>query len=102
VSAGAGDELAPEALDDLQSVWDFIAADNPAAADRVIDELFETFEQLAAWPEIGHLRPDLTPRQVRFWPVRSYLIVYRSNNDRVQIVAILHGFRDVPSTLQTR
>ena len=31
--------LSPEALDDLQNIWDYIAADNVEAADRVIEEL---------------------------------------------------------------
>jgi len=37
--------LSPEALDDLQNIWDYIAADNVEAADRVIEELFEAFVQ---------------------------------------------------------
>ena len=95
-------EVSPEALIDLQMIWDFIAVDSTDAADRVIDELFEAFDHLAKWPATGHARPDLTPRSVRFWSVRSYLVVYRSASDRVQIVAILHGSRDVPAILQTR
>lgn len=72
-------ELSPEALRDLQGVWDFIANDSPDAADRVIDELFQAFQHLAEWPRQGHTRRDLTQRDVRFWPVRSYLIVYRES-----------------------
>lgn len=69
--------LSPEAFDDLQSIWDFIAADNAEAADKLMDEFFEVFESLARWPGQGHTRVDLTNRDVRFWPVGSYLIVYR-------------------------
>jgi plasmid stabilization system protein ParE len=39
-------ELSPESLADLENTWDFIAVDNPGAADCVIDELFEAFERL--------------------------------------------------------
>ena len=95
-------ELSPEALDDLQLIQDFIAIDNIEAAERLIDEFFETFEQLAAWPKTGHMRTDLTPKDVRFWPVGSYLIVYREHSAGIQIVAVLHGSRDVPSVLQAR
>lgn len=93
-------ELSPESLEDLENIWNFIAADDPAAADRVIDELFEAFQRLASWPGTGHFRRDLTERQVRFWPVRSYLVVYRESSSGVQIVAILHGSRDVPTVLR--
>ena len=95
-------EISPEALLDLQTIWDFIAVDSTSAADRVIDELFDAFEHLAKWPDTGHSRPDLTPQSVRFWSVRSYLVVYRSSLQNVQIVAILHGSRDVPAILQSR
>jgi len=89
--------LSPEALDDLQNIWDYIAADNVEAADRVIEELFEAFVHLAQWPASGHTRRDVTKQGVRFWPVRSYLVVYRFETAPLQIVTILHGARDIPS-----
>ena len=95
-------KVSPEALDDLQLIGDFIALDSVDAAERVIDQFFETFEQLAAWPKTGHVRTDLTSKNVRFWPVGSYLVVYRDHPDGVQIVAVLHGSRDVPSVLDAR
>ena len=95
-------ELSPEALDDLQIIRDFIALDNAEAAERIIDQFFETFEQLATWPKTGHVRTDLTVKRVRFWPVGSYLVVYRDHSDGIQIVAVLHGSRDVPSVLNAR
>ncbi len=95
-------EFSPEALNDLEIIRDFIAIDNVEAAERLIDQFFEAFEQLAAWPKMGHARTDLTLKSVRFWPVGSYLVVYRDYSDGVQIVAVLHGSRDVPSVLNDR
>ena len=66
-------KVSPEALDDLQLIGDFIALDSVEAAERVIAQFFETFEQLVAWPKTGHVRTDLTSKKVRFWPVGSYL-----------------------------
>jgi len=56
--------LAPEALRDLEDIWNFIAADNPAAADLQIDSFLKAFEKLARWPGKGHARRDLTDRPV--------------------------------------
>jgi plasmid stabilization system protein ParE len=95
-------EISPEALDDLQIIRDFIALDSAAAGDRMIDQFLDAFEHLAAWPKTGHARPDLTTRVVRFWAVGSYLVVYREQTDGIQIVAVLHGSRDVPSVLNAR
>jgi len=42
--------LAPEALQDLQELWDYIATENLDAADRMIATLFAAFERLATMP----------------------------------------------------
>lgn len=94
--------LSPEALEDLRNIRDFIAADNTQAADKLLDQFFEVFENLAKWPRQGHARADVTNRDVRFWPVGDYLVVYRENPKPLQIVAILHGARDVPKVIMNR
>ncbi|HKR95205.1 MAG TPA: type II toxin-antitoxin system RelE/ParE family toxin, partial [Candidatus Angelobacter sp.] len=38
--------LSPKALNHIQNIWDFIAADNQDAADRIVDELFAAFETI--------------------------------------------------------
>ena len=69
--------LAPEARDDLQEIWCYIAMDNPAAADRLEEDIYAACEKLAVQPHLGHSRPDLTSDPVLFWRVRSvYLVVY--------------------------
>jgi toxin ParE1/3/4 len=94
--------LSPDVLQDLQDIWDFIASDNVAAADKLEDEFFEAFEMLAKRPRMGHARSDLTEQDVRFWPVGKYLIVYRSLKKPLGIVAILHGARDVAEVIRKR
>jgi antitoxin ParD1/3/4/toxin ParE1/3/4 len=98
----SGYELSPESLQDLQDIWDFIASDSVTAADRLESELFEAFELLAQRPRMGHTRSDLTARDVRFWPVGSYLIVYRRISTKLQIVAVLHGARDIVEVIRRR
>jgi plasmid stabilization system protein ParE len=94
--------LSPDALQDLQDIWDFIAFDNANAADQLQDEFFNAFEKLAQHPRLGHSRPDITERDVRFWPTGSYLIVYREWPKELQVLAILHGSRDVPEVMRKR
>ncbi len=94
--------LARAAESDLDSIWEYIARDSMDAADRWIAKLFEAFEGLAANPAIGHKREDLTALPVLFWPVGSYLILYRRQLDRIEIVAVTQGARDIPSFLEHR
>jgi len=44
----------------------------------------------------------LTDEPVKFFPVYSYLIVYRPETNPLQVVAILHGRRDVEQLLKDR
>ncbi len=91
--------FSPEAREDLNDIWDYIAEDNVDAADKVRDKIFDACEMLVRMPEIGHVRQDLVPLPVRFWPVLSYLIVYRSESKPLQIVRVLSGYRDIQALL---
>jgi plasmid stabilization system protein ParE len=94
--------LSVEAEADLNQIWEYIAQDSVDAADRWIEKLFGAFESLARIPGMGHARNDLTAHPVLFWPVGAYVIVYRAGRDRVDIVAVTQGSRDIPSFLFRR
>jgi toxin ParE1/3/4 len=66
----------PEARVDLDEIWEYIAADNLNAADRVIAEVLAAIRALVPLPGVGHKRPNLTSRPLRFILVREYLIAY--------------------------
>jgi antitoxin ParD1/3/4/toxin ParE1/3/4 len=57
---------------------------------------------LAGSPGAGHWRIELTDEPVKFFSVYSYLIVYRPETKPLQVVAILHGNRDVEQLLKDR
>ena len=94
--------LAQAAASDLDSIWEYIAQDSVDAADRWIGTLFDSLESLAANPGIGHKREDLTALPVLFWPVGSYLILYRRRSEAIEIVAVTQGARDIPAFLYRR
>jgi toxin ParE1/3/4 len=86
--------LHPEALADLSEIWEYIAADNPGAADSVLEELREAILALVPFPQLGHRRSDLTSRPLRFHPVRDFLIAYAPDERPLLVLAILHGRRN--------
>ena len=94
--------LAPAARGDLVEIWDYyaITIDNVDVADRIRDELFAAFGELAKTPGIGHYRTDLVSEPLRFWRVRDYLIIYRCERQPLEIVRVLHGKRDVQALLE--
>lgn len=91
--------LSRAAREDLQGIAELIAEDRPNAAKKVIRKLREAIARLGEMPGLGHVREDLTDQPVKFWPVYSYLIIYREKSTAVHIVRVLHGARDVRSLL---
>jgi len=60
---------------DLQKIVEYIARDNSAAAERFGSLLITQAESLANTPEMGPALPQRLA--TRFFPVGSYLIIYR-------------------------
>jgi toxin ParE1/3/4 len=88
----SGFVLHPEALTDLSEIWEYIAADNPGAADRFVEEIYDAIRALVPFPQVGHTRSDLTSRPLRFHTLRDFLIVY-APDEPLLVLAILHGRR---------
>ncbi len=93
--------LSPAAETDLEDIHAYIALDNPDAADRVIAEIRDAARRLARVPHLGHQRLDLTDQPVRFFPIYTYLIVYKPETNPLEIARVLSGYRDLASLFQT-
>ena len=88
-----GYDFHPEAEIDLDEVWEYIAADNLSAADRVIADIHQALEAVVLFPHQGHHRTDLTTRPMRFIRVRDYLIAYAPDENPLWVIAVMHGHR---------
>jgi antitoxin ParD1/3/4 len=86
--------LHPAACKDLEEIWEYIAADSLDAADRIREEIYEAIQSLVPFPHVGHSRPDLTMRPLRFQVVRDYVIAYAPDEKALAIIAVLHGRRN--------
>jgi antitoxin ParD1/3/4 len=98
-------QLTPQGTEDLDAIWTFIADNNRSAADRVEMEIVATCRRLAKHPLIGTRRQDITRRPVRFWSVTkfpNYVIVYRPETVPLQVIAVLHGKRELKQVLEGR
>ena len=80
----------PEAENDLDEIWLYIAQDNPQSADRFLDHINEKIEGLAVFPKMGVSRDDIKDG-LRVFPFGNYLIFYFPLSDGVDILRVLHG-----------
>jgi len=84
----------PLAEADILEIWDYIADDDPAAADRWVDQIDRQFRLLATQPKVGRARDKLVPG-VRSFPFGRYVVFYMSIDDGIDVVRVLHGARDI-------
>ena len=83
----------PRARDDLREIMDYIAKENPTAADRVGRAIFDTAALIAARPYLGIRNaraPELRSRLVTRYPYRIHYFVEDAD---VWIVHIRHSAR---------
>ena len=81
----------PDAFADLDEIWEYIAQDNIDSADRLLADIHTVLRTLAVSPLIGHRRPDLTARPLRFHVVRDeYLIAYAPDEKPLWVLAVFH------------
>lgn len=82
------------ARQDLIDIWRYIAGDDPAAADRLLDRIDEKCLLLANHPHLGPERFDIRPG-LRAFVVERYVILYRAIENGVEVVRVVHGPRDL-------
>lgn len=94
--------VSPQALVDLQSIWDYVGIEqnSPDAASDQLLRFREKFELLAAQPLMGELREDLRP-ELRIFSADSYIILYYPLSDGIEVVGIVHAARHVEWLFQS-
>jgi toxin ParE1/3/4 len=93
--------VSPAAEADIEEIWLTIAADNPAAANRVVRGIGRKIRLLEQNPRLGVRRPDIAPT-LRMLVERPYLVLYELQPDHdesavaiVEIVRVIDGRRDL-------
>jgi plasmid stabilization system protein ParE len=90
-------EWLDEALDDLQTISDYITTTSPAAAAKYTDSILAACEKLVEFPESGRQYN----RDYRALVVRNHMVFYRydRSSNTVSIATILDGRRNIASLL---
>jgi toxin ParE1/3/4 len=86
------------ALLDLAAIRQFIAADNPRAADRQVQLILAGVATLLQFPQIG--RPGRVPGTHELVIGRTpYLVPYRLRGETIEIARVLHARQRWPDRL---
>jgi toxin ParE1/3/4 len=85
-------EHARRMLDDTVS---YIAQDSRPAAERLLIQALEAAFSLEIFSERGRIVPELTQPNVRQLLVQRYRLLYEVTPAEVQVLAFVHGARDL-------
>ena len=86
---------APRAADDLEHIARYIQQDDPEAAHRVAQTIYERAEGLRTLPNRGRPGRVEGTRELVLPPL-PFIIVYRVLPEAVEIVRIIHGAQRWP------
>jgi plasmid stabilization system protein ParE len=76
----------------LRDIYEYIAQDNPVAAARVVEGIYDRAQILSEFPQIGHRYEGIADREVRILLYGHYRITYliKSEED-IDILGVFHG-----------
>jgi toxin ParE1/3/4 len=89
-------EWSHRARTDIRDLNAYIAKDSPYYARRFVGRIIASVERLAEFPKTGRAVPEAEGQDdVRELIYQGYRIIYLTGPDRVFIVTIMHGSRDL-------
>ncbi len=86
-------EWSEEALEDIESIANYIEKDSPTYARSVVSKFFEKAEILQKFSELGRKVPELNDITIREIFVYSYRLIYKLYENKILFVAVVHGKR---------
>jgi toxin ParE1/3/4 len=85
----------PEAADDLERIIAHVRRDNPLAARRIADIIYQRCGDRRMFPNRGRQGRVEGTRELVLAPL-PFIVVYRVKTDAVEIVRVYHGAQDRP------
>lgn len=87
------------ALADLERIHEYIAEDDPMAADRWVGVLQAAALRLAQFPRSGRVVPELNREDVREVLKGNYRLVYQVTEHGPVVVTVFEAHQQVPEPL---
>jgi len=88
-------EWTRSAVSDVRGLRHYIAQDSEAYADRFVQRIMEAVEKAALFPLLGRRVPEADDDTIREILFRRYRIMYRVEADRILVLMVIHGARDL-------
>ena len=87
----------PLAVDRVSEIAEYIAQDNPTAADNRANTVFSKVEKLKSFPESGRIVPETNNQKIRELIYSNYRIIYRIEEKQNSVLTVRHGRQILPA-----
>ena len=84
-----------EAVAWLSDIYEYISEDNPVAAQKVVEGIYEKAQILKTFPKIGYKYKDEEEGEIRILLYGHYRIAYLVKPGAVEILGVFHGSLDI-------
>ena len=85
---------APSALDDIESIAQFIERDSTDQAALFVARIIEMTDRLEEFPEFGRIIPEINGKDCREMIYGAYRIMYRIVKEDIWITGVVHAARN--------
>jgi toxin ParE1/3/4 len=82
-----------QAANELEEICIYFDKNSPQYANLFAFKVIESIQKLTTFPEIGRIVPEIENQNIRELFYKSYRIIYRIQQDCIEIVSIFHGSR---------
>jgi toxin ParE1/3/4 len=86
----------PLAVDRVAEIAEYIAVDNPNAAENWVNTVFRKVEELKEFPESGRIVPETDNKSIRELIYGNYRVVYRVEERTLSLLTVRHGKQVLP------
>lgn len=90
------------AAEELDEIASYIAQDSARYAGIVAEKILTAARELAKFPNMGGIVPEWDDDTLRQRIIYGYRLIYRVKNDRVEVLAVIHGARLLPGSVRRR
>lgn len=84
-----------ESLTDLEALAEYIGKDSPYYAAAFVKKILEASRVIQPFSVCGRVVPEVGSRNIREIFVKSYRLIYKIEETRIVVLALVHGARDL-------
>ena len=86
----------PLAIERVSEIAEYIALDNPVAAEKWVDDIFDSVKRLKKFPKSGRMIPELQLEHFREIIFGNYRVIYRVEENQLSVLTVRHGKQVLP------